>query len=80
MNIEFLNLLNPPLKKTVRKKKNRGDESIWAIIHIYMEVPQESPCVAILSKQKCHFVSFTKSENQRAEQVLPEGAGTSDRG
>jgi hypothetical protein len=27
-------------------------------------------CIAILNKQKCHFFSFTKSENRRAEQVL----------
>jgi hypothetical protein len=27
--------------------------------------------IAILNKQKCHFSSFTKSENRRAEQVLP---------
>jgi hypothetical protein len=33
------------------------------------------PCVAILSKQKCHFyfffVSCEKLNNQNAEQVLP---------
>jgi hypothetical protein len=28
-------------------------------------------CVAILNKPKCQFFSFTKSENRRAEQVLP---------
>jgi hypothetical protein len=36
--------------------------------------------VAILNKQKCHFFSFTKLENRRAQQVLPEGFGTSGRG
>jgi hypothetical protein len=36
---------------------------------------KETPCVAILRRQKCHFffLSFTKLENIRAEQVLPRG-------
>jgi hypothetical protein len=39
-------------------------------------------CVAISSKQKCHFIfSFIKSENRREEeQGLPRGVGTSGRG
>jgi hypothetical protein len=39
---------------------------------------KETPCVAILNKQKYYFffLSFTKSENRRAEQVLPRGRGT----
>jgi hypothetical protein len=35
--------------------------------------------LAVLNKQKCHFFSFTKSENRRAEQVLPGRVGTSGR-
>jgi hypothetical protein len=50
-------------------KKNRGDEIIGVIIHLY----KETPCVAILNKQKCHLFSSTKSENRRVEQVLPGG-------
>jgi hypothetical protein len=34
---------------------------------------KETPYISILSKQKCQFFFFTKSENSRAEQVLPEG-------
>jgi hypothetical protein len=26
-----------------------------------------------LNKQKCHFFSFTKLENKKIEQILPEG-------
>jgi hypothetical protein len=40
---------------------------------------KETPWVAILHKQKCHFFSFIKSETRRAEQVLPEGVGVSGR-
>jgi hypothetical protein len=32
--------------------------------------------MAILNKEKCHFF-FTKAENRRAEQVLPEEVRTS---
>jgi hypothetical protein len=35
----------------------------------------ETPCVAILSKN-VFFFSFTKSENRKAEQVLPGGRGS----
>jgi hypothetical protein len=63
-------------------KKIRGDKPIWAIIHTYMEIPQgNSQCSSFIShKLKCpvlHFIfslfSPTKSENKRAEQVLPKG-------
>jgi hypothetical protein len=32
-------------------------------------------CVASLNKQKCHILSFTKSDNRRVEQVLPWRGG-----
>jgi hypothetical protein len=41
---------------------------------------KETPCVAILNKQKCHFFSFTKLEKRREGQVLPGEGGTSRRG
>jgi hypothetical protein len=48
--------------------------------NIYIhDLPQDTPHVAILNKQKCHFFSFTKSENRRAEQVLPGGGGVGTR-
>jgi hypothetical protein len=46
-----------------------------------MEMPETTPCVAILNKQKYNFFSFTKSENRRAKHSLSgEGVGTSSRG
>jgi hypothetical protein len=47
-------------KKGEKNEKNRGDESIWVIIHIYM---------AILYKQKC---LFTKTK-MKVKQVLSRG-------
>jgi hypothetical protein len=32
-------------------EKNRRDEPIGVIIHVYMEMLQGTPCVAILNKQ-----------------------------
>jgi hypothetical protein len=43
-----------------------------------MEVPQETPCVAILNKQKCHFffLSLAKSENRAClGRLVPVGGG-----
>jgi hypothetical protein len=41
MNIEFLKLLKHHKKKTkVERRKMEGDEPIWVIIHIYMEISQ----------------------------------------
>jgi hypothetical protein len=58
-------------------KKNRGDEPIGAIIHIYMELSQgKHLCVYLyLKQQKYNFFLFssTKSENRKAEEVLPRG-------
>jgi hypothetical protein len=33
-----------------RKEKNRMDEPILVTVHIYMEMSQMSPCIAILNK------------------------------
>jgi chloramphenicol O-acetyltransferase len=63
-------------------KKNRGEEPIGSIIHIYIEISQgDSLCSYLYLKQaKMSFFSFsvfssTKSENMRTEQVLPEDGG-----
>jgi hypothetical protein len=64
-------------------KKIRGDKPIGVILHIYMEILQgNSLCSYIYLKQvKCHdfrfifFFSPTKSENRRAEHVLPRRKG-----
>jgi hypothetical protein len=34
------------------------------MVQMYMEVPQKSPYVTILNKQKCNFFSFTKQEGR----------------
>jgi hypothetical protein len=39
----------------------------------------ETPCMAILNKQKYRVFPFTKSENRRTEQVLPGRFDTSGR-
>jgi hypothetical protein len=67
-----------------RKEKNRGDKPNWAIIHIYMEMPQGNSLCSYLKQAKMSFFifscfSYTKSENRRVEQVLPGRAGSSRR-
>jgi hypothetical protein len=60
-------------------KKNRGDEPIVVIIHVYMEMSQETHCVAIFTpnKQKCHFFSFFfyKIQEQEDGICLAVGGG-----
>jgi hypothetical protein len=41
---------------------------------------KETPCIAILNEQKCHFFSLSKLQKRRIEQVLSGGVGTSGRG
>jgi hypothetical protein len=36
MNIEFLNQLKPQERDKGRRKKKRGDEAIWVIMHTYL--------------------------------------------
>jgi hypothetical protein len=41
MNMKFLNLLKSPEEGDYnRKEKNKGDEQIRVIIHVYMEMLQ----------------------------------------
>jgi hypothetical protein len=40
------------------------------IICIHGKCPNETPCIAILNKQKCRF---SKTENRNVNQVLPGG-------
>jgi hypothetical protein len=55
-------------------KKNRGDEPIQVIIHIYMEMSQGNSLCSYLKQAKMPFFSFlfssTKLENRRAEKFL----------
>jgi hypothetical protein len=57
-----------------RKEKNRGDEPIQAIIHIYTEMYK---CIAFLNKQKCLFF---ETENRKIKYVLSGEVGTNGRG
>jgi hypothetical protein len=43
-------------------KKSRRDEPNWAIMHIKWKCQNETFCVVILNKQKCHFFLL---QNQR---------------
>jgi hypothetical protein len=64
-----------------KKKKNRGYKPIWVILHTHMEMSQGNSLCSYLKQRKCHFFSFTKLENRRAELVLPGYVvGTSGRG
>jgi hypothetical protein len=59
MNIEFLNPLKPPYERDQgRKKKNRGDEPIQAIIHINMEVPQGNSMFSYIKQAKMSVFFF----------------------
>jgi hypothetical protein len=40
--------------------------------YIHGSATRKTPCVVILSKNFILFFSFTKSENRRVDQVLPE--------
>jgi hypothetical protein len=69
MNVEFL---KHKKRTKVERRKNRGYEPIWDIIHIYMEISQGNSLCSYL-EENCHFFSFTKLEDKRAEQVLLGG-------
>jgi hypothetical protein len=73
MNIEFLNLLN---LQEGRKEKNRKDEPIHVIIHIYMEVSQENSLCSYL-KQKCLFFKNEGQEGKTSPDwgLVPMGGG-----
>jgi hypothetical protein len=68
-------------------KKNRGDEAIQIIIHIYLEMLQGNfPCYLKQAKAKMSFIWFssTKLRKRKVEKVLWGGGGvnvgTSGRG
>jgi hypothetical protein len=68
--------------RRLRKKKYRGDELIWVIIHIYIDMSEENSLCCYLKQTKMIFFSSTKSENKRAGKILPgclvpEGQGRS---
>jgi hypothetical protein len=68
----IFNLVERAARKGQETRKIE-EEPNWAIIHIHMEVPQGQCLCSCLAQGKCHFffLSFTKSENRRVEQVSP---------
>jgi hypothetical protein len=72
MNIKFLNLLNHHKNRTKGERRNRGDEPIQVIIHIYMEMSQLNTLYIYFKQTKMLFLK-TKTENRKAKQVLPGG-------
>jgi hypothetical protein len=79
-SLHRMNLRNHHKKGTkVERKKIEMNQFRLQCIYTW-KCHKETPHVAILDKQKWHYFSFTKSENRRAEQVLPRGADTSERG
>jgi hypothetical protein len=44
------------IRRDLRKEKNKGDEPIWVVIHIHVEISLETNCTAISNKQKCLFL------------------------
>jgi hypothetical protein len=63
MNIEFLNLLKSLEEGDWgRKEKNRGDEPIWVIIHLYMEMSQGDTLYSYLKKTKMSFLQKQRME------------------
>jgi hypothetical protein len=65
-------------------KRSGRDEPIWVVIHISKETTQGISLYSnlYLKLAKCyvflfilHIFTSTKSENKRAEQVLPRGGG-----
>jgi hypothetical protein len=68
MNIEFFNLVKPLEESDKgRKEKNRGNELIWVIIHIYMEMSQGNSLYSYINKEKCYF-SFFSFTNMREQE------------
>jgi hypothetical protein len=56
MNIEFLNLLKSPQEGDEgRKEKNKGDEPIRVIIHVYIEISQGNSLYSYLNQTKMSF-------------------------
>jgi hypothetical protein len=58
-------------------KKNRGDEPIWMIIHIYMEISQGNVPCSYLKQAKMLFFSFLfykiREQEGRAGPAWEEG-------
>jgi hypothetical protein len=62
-------LLKRPIEITIRrdygrKKKVRGDEPVWVIIHIYMEMSQGNSLCSYFKQTKISFFFFYKIGEQ----------------
>jgi hypothetical protein len=47
------------IRRGLRQKKNRGDEPIWARIHIYIEMLQGNSLDSYAKQTKMSFFPFT---------------------
>jgi hypothetical protein len=70
MNIQFFKSVEIIRRGLSRKEKIRGDEPVWDIIIYTWKCHNETPCIAILYKQKC---LFSKTEDGKVKQV-PSGS------
>jgi hypothetical protein len=65
MNIEFLNLLKSPQEgDQSRRKKNREDEPIQVIIHMYMEMSHGNSLYSNLNKTVIFFLQDQRTGEQ----------------
>jgi hypothetical protein len=61
-------------------KKNRGDETIWVIIHIYMEMSQRNSLCSYLKQTKISFFFFYKTGEQEGGTDPISGICSSEEG
>jgi hypothetical protein len=80
MSIEFLNQLKPPQERDSGRKKNRGSEPNWAIIHINMEVPQENSLCSYCKQTKMSFFFYKIREQKDGTGLVWGRVGTSGKG
>jgi hypothetical protein len=61
-------------------KKNKGDEPIWPIVHVQMEVSQGNSLCSYLKQANMLFFFFYKIRDQEGRTGLIWVVGTSGRG
>jgi hypothetical protein len=68
-----------PVEIIIRKEKNRGDEPIWVIIHIYMEMYQLYTLYSDPKQTKMSFF-FYKNKEQEGKTGSAWGVGIGRKG
>jgi hypothetical protein len=59
-----------------RRENKEGDESIWNIIHVYIEMSQQNPCTTTINYQKIAL----RMKDRKVKQVLSGGRYQWERG